>query len=164
LLCLASTALQLSYWQDSIKLFQHAVQVTKGNYVACEHLANNLYQLGKKDEALPYYAESVRIRPHRADAQYNLGTLLMELGRAGEAVIHLSEASRLNPKNAATQVNLALALISQGTPHYFEATAAAIRARNLALAAGQTQLVDRADELLRMCASGQPSPAETSHL
>src|SRR5262249_55918947 len=46
LLCLAWTSLQLSYWQDSIRLFRHAVEVTTDNYVACEHLGNNLYLAG----------------------------------------------------------------------------------------------------------------------
>jgi len=159
-ICLSLTSLQLTYWQNGIKLFERAVQVSENNFIACEHLGSNLYAAGRKEEALFYYSESLRIRPRRADAEYNVGTLLLELGRPSEAMAHLSSVAELDPGNAQAQVNLALALVLQGKTNYSQAAAVAERARNLALRLGQRKVADKACEILKLCGPQATTQAE----
>ena len=46
--CLVGTEIQLSYWQNSIKLFRHAIEVTTDNFVAYTCLGETLRDLGMK--------------------------------------------------------------------------------------------------------------------
>ncbi len=43
---------QCGYWRDSIELFNHALQVTKNNYMAHNSLGAALYKKGKIEEAI----------------------------------------------------------------------------------------------------------------
>jgi tetratricopeptide (TPR) repeat protein len=63
--CLAGTGIQLSYWQNSIKLFRHAIEATTDNFVAYTCLGETLRDLGMKKEALMLCAEAVRIAPEQ---------------------------------------------------------------------------------------------------
>jgi len=44
--CLVGTRIQLSYWQNSIELFRHAIEVTTDNFVAYTCLGETLRDLG----------------------------------------------------------------------------------------------------------------------
>src|ERR1039458_5637212 len=63
LACLTVTWLQVRYWRDSIPLYQHAIEVTSGNYVARFNLASVLETRGELAEAVTQLRETVRIRP-----------------------------------------------------------------------------------------------------
>src|SRR5262249_24046491 len=45
--CLVASSLQLRYWQDSITLFAHAVQVEPNNFIAHNNLASALLSAGR---------------------------------------------------------------------------------------------------------------------
>ena len=87
------TRIQLSYWQNSIKLFRHAIEATTDNFVAYTCLGETLRDLGMKKEALMLCAEAVRIAPNSPVAQYNLGMALLQNQRLGEAIEHLDAAA-----------------------------------------------------------------------
>ena len=112
--CLVCSGFQLRHWQDSEKLFRHAIEVTSGNYNAYDGLGSALDAAGRREEALLCYAESVRLQPRYLEGQYDLGTLLLKMGRLEEALQHLTAAVQLNPAFAHAHINLGKALLDQG--------------------------------------------------
>jgi tetratricopeptide (TPR) repeat protein len=114
--CLVGTRIQLSYWQNSIHLFRHAIEATTDNFVAYTCLGETLRDLGMKKDALMLCAEAVRIAPNSPVAQYNLGMALLQNQRLDEAVGHLAAAARLAPCNSEIQYNLGLVLLLHNKP------------------------------------------------
>jgi hypothetical protein len=114
--CLVGTEIQLSYWQNSIKLFRHAIEVTTDNFVAYTCLGETLNDLGLKKEAMMLCAEAVRIAPNSPVAQYNFGMALLQNNRLDEALAHLDAAAQLAPHNSEIQYNLGLFLLLHNKP------------------------------------------------
>ena len=114
--CLVGTEIQLSYWQNSIKLFRHAIEVTTDNFVAYTCLGETLSDLGLKKEAMMLCAEAVKISPNSPVAQYNFGMALLQNDRRDEALAHLDAAGRLAPHNSEVQYNLGLFLLLHNKP------------------------------------------------
>ena len=114
--CLAGARIQLGYWQNSIKLFRHAIEATADNFVAYTCLGETLRDLGMKKEALMLCTEAVRIAPNSPVAQYNLGMALLQNQRLDEAIEHLAAAARLAPCNSEILYNLGLVLLLHDKP------------------------------------------------
>jgi tetratricopeptide (TPR) repeat protein len=112
--CLMLTLRQLSYWQNSVKLFAHTVEVTSDNYTADAYLGSALEAAGLSDAALPFYFESVRITPYFPFAQWNLGMALFRKNRVLEACDHLAAAARLTPNDPVIQCYYGKALAAAG--------------------------------------------------
>ncbi|MBD3320117.1 MAG: tetratricopeptide repeat protein [Chitinivibrionales bacterium] len=79
------TRRQLSFWKNSITLFEHAVEVTENNYFAhynlgLSHSFNQEYQ-----KAAQYYTLSIQIKP-TLDAINNLGVAHLNMGNYSRAV------------------------------------------------------------------------------
>ncbi|MGZ6291132.1 MAG: tetratricopeptide repeat protein [Syntrophales bacterium] len=108
-----STWMQVKYWQNSITLFEHAIQVTDNNYLAHNNLGVALSDAGKKEEAMAHYREAIRIKPSYENAYFNLGNNLSAQGRTDDAVLYYQEALRLRPNYAKAHNNLARLLISK---------------------------------------------------
>jgi tetratricopeptide (TPR) repeat protein len=108
------TRAQVTYWSNTISLYEHALAVDPNNYVAHNNAAVALYAAGRKDEALAHYERAVAIKPGFSDAQMNLGAVLAEKGKTAEAIQHYEWALKLKPENAKALNNLALALASEG--------------------------------------------------
>jgi protein O-mannosyl-transferase len=126
--CALCTWLQVCVWRDSVTLWQHALDVTAGNYLAHDNLGVALWAQGKQGEAMAHYAEAIRVGPHFANAHYNLGVALEEQGRQAAAVEHYRAALRLYPRHARAHHNLGVALWSRGAldeaaEHYAAAVA-----------------------------------------
>ena len=77
--CVIATSLQAAYWKDSATLFQHAIEVTGGNYEAWSGLGLALKDQGRVEEAVVDYRKAIEIRPQFPDAQNNLGQALLAL-------------------------------------------------------------------------------------
>ena len=67
---------QCGYWKNSIDLFNHALQVTKDNYVAHNNLALALLAEGKIKEAIDHYNKAIRLKPDNAYAYMQQGNCL----------------------------------------------------------------------------------------
>jgi tetratricopeptide (TPR) repeat protein len=110
---------QAGYWVDSLTLWQHAAQVTDGNYVAYEKMGEAFRDRGQFDQAAANYEQSLRLAPpgspvYDATIQNSLGLVRIRQGRADEAAAHFAEAVRLNPGFAEAQSNFGNALAAQG--------------------------------------------------
>jgi tetratricopeptide (TPR) repeat protein len=123
---MACTWVQVSYWRDSISLYEHTLKVAGRNPVIHYNLGLALAAQGKLDQAVAHYAEALRLKPDYAKAHNNLGIALAAQGKLDQAMVHYAEALRLKLDPAAVHHNLGLALAQQGkldqaVAHYAEA-------------------------------------------
>ena len=122
----AATWFQNRYWQNSVTLFSHNVNLTQNNSVAHNILGSALQQQGKLIEAISHYAKALKINSNYAEAHNNLGYTLTRQNHYKEAIYHYNEALRINPTYTDAHNNLGTALIHQGNEkeaiyHYYEA-------------------------------------------
>jgi Flp pilus assembly protein TadD len=109
-----STFNQVTYWQSSTELFDHALAVTQGNWLAHNNLGDVLLRKGNIEEATAHFRESLRIEPDDARARFNLGVALGVQHQTEAAIEQYEEAARLDPSDARTHNNLGLALLATG--------------------------------------------------
>ncbi len=77
------TAYQISWWRDSVTLFERTLSVTSDNAMVQYNLGCALYEQGKIAEAIPHFAEAVRINPNDRHALTNMGMALRKRGEGG---------------------------------------------------------------------------------
>jgi Tfp pilus assembly protein PilF len=105
--------LQVSYWRNSETLFEHALRVTTGNYVAHNNLGVALAQQDHLDAAIAQYTEALRIKPDYEKAHNNLGAALAQQDHLDAAIAQYTEALRSKPDYEKAHMNLGLALARQ---------------------------------------------------
>jgi tetratricopeptide (TPR) repeat protein len=108
------THFQLRYWQNSLTLFQHALDVTKDNYVAHFCIATPLREQGRLDKAIYHCSEAVRLRPDFFDAHIYLAYFLRNAGRLDEAVKEYRESLQIKPEDPNALNGLGITLGQQG--------------------------------------------------
>ena len=69
-LCLAVTRQQMGYWQDSVTLFSHALEVTEDNAVSRLNLGKAYMDKNQIDRAIPQLQDVIRLYPECAEAHY----------------------------------------------------------------------------------------------
>jgi Flp pilus assembly protein TadD len=111
--CAAVTWLQIGHWKNSAALFQHALRVTKDNYIAHINYGVVLFSAGRVDEAMDHYRAALRIKPDSVDARHNLGLALLVKGQTDDAIAQYQEALRIKPAFGEAHANLGHALIRQ---------------------------------------------------
>jgi len=125
-----ATSLQTRVWKDSFTLYEHALRVSRDNYLAANNLGAAHARAGRFGLAAEHYRHALRIRPEHAEAHNNLGIALERLGDAEAARRHYEQALALLPDFAQTHVNLGGLDASQGRyPAALEHYAAALRER-----------------------------------
>ncbi len=107
--CAILTLHQVRFWQNSLTLFQHALEVTADNHVAHNGLGIALQEQGRLEEAISHYREAIRLRPHYPEARASLGAALLRLGRTDEAIRQLSETIRMSPMHLEAHIDLGIA-------------------------------------------------------
>ena len=117
------TRMQLPYWHDDITLYEHAIAVTRDNYVAHVNLGTVLKD---QNESINHYREAITIKPDGFLAYHNLGSVLAEQGKLDEAIPYFRKAIRLHPNYFEAYTDLGVALMHKG--EYDEAYANMLRA------------------------------------
>ncbi|CAB5139818.1 Tetratricopeptide TPR_2 repeat protein [Olavius algarvensis associated proteobacterium Delta 3] len=105
---------QAGYWRNSVTLFEHALAVTHGNFVAHSNLGNALLETGSAHRAVSQFRQAVAIRPKSAMAHYNLGRGLTDVGASGMAMASYREALIRDPDYPGANGNLANLLTAEG--------------------------------------------------
>jgi len=108
------TSLQLKFWQNSITLFQRAVDVTSNNFLIYNNFANVLGKMGKLNQSFEYLNKALALRPNSAEIHNNLGNAFRELGKVDQAIEHYKEAVKYKPDLADAHFNLGIALSKKG--------------------------------------------------
>jgi protein O-mannosyl-transferase len=101
---------QCGYWKNSMELFNHALQVTKNNYLAHDGLGVTLNAEGKQQEAIYHYKSAIKINPDYAYAYYNLANAFKDQKNMEEAAKNFRETIRVNPNFKDAHNNLGLIL------------------------------------------------------
>jgi tetratricopeptide (TPR) repeat protein len=112
--CAIVARAQVQHWSSSVALWEHAREVTTGNYRAEGNLAHAFAKQRRLDDAVTHYEEALRLKPDHAEAHNNLGFILAEQGRVDDAIAHYTEALRGQPDYAEAHNNLGVALTAQG--------------------------------------------------
>jgi len=117
------TGFQIRHWQNGVTLFGHAVDVTRGNYLAYSNFGVALKRAGRVDDAIEQWKTSLQIRPDFDTAIGNLGPVLVENGRVEEAIFYYKEFLGWAPDDCRTHMNMADALFQlriydQAVQHY----------------------------------------------
>ncbi|MBF0592925.1 MAG: tetratricopeptide repeat protein [Nitrospirae bacterium] len=86
---------QLGYWRDSFTLYEHAINVTRYNYVAYNNYGQALMKAGLVDEAITQFSEGLKVMPFSDQINYNMWLALSRKGRIDEANTYLMKSAPL---------------------------------------------------------------------
>ena len=114
--CAARTWSQLAYWQNPHTLHEHALAVTKGNYLAESYLGTTLENENRHAEAAVHFQRALEFKPDYLAARYRLGVALDKLGRAEEAMAAFREVLKVNPGYGIAHYSLGGLLLEQNRP------------------------------------------------
>lgn len=156
--CAFCTFVTVQYWQNSITLFQHAVRVTRDNYIAHAQLGLGFFDQGMMSEAAREFRESLRIRPNQVISALWLGDVCFQMNDYSGAFEQYSSALSLKPTDPRPHYKMASLLISDS--RYRDAQRALNEAR---LACQLSRHRSREFEVIlaQICAdNNQPQEAE----
>ena len=91
LLLLILTRIQVRYWENSLTLFGHDIEVTKDNVLDGKRLWMRFVQLGLVDEAQKHFQNALRISPVYSEARNNLASVYLKKGMLNEAIACFNE-------------------------------------------------------------------------
>ena len=97
---MAVTALtwhQLGYWRNGLTLFQHAIDVTTGNYIAHGNVGLALFNKGDLAGAIREYSRVIAIKPDDYRAHNNLGLALASIWDLDGAIREYRLALAIKP-------------------------------------------------------------------
>jgi tetratricopeptide (TPR) repeat protein len=125
----AATTFQTGLWRDSRTLYEHALAVTEGNWMA--HLTLGMLDAreGRLAAAEANYREALRFSPFLFTVNVQLGAVLVRQGKLEDGIQAYTRALWLRQDHAETWVNLGVAYADAGR----DAEAAAAYRRALAL-------------------------------
>jgi protein O-mannosyl-transferase len=92
------THVQLSYWQDDFKLWNHALEINARNFVAENNLGLALMRQGRRDDAILHFRNAAALEPADATSQLNLGIYAQEQGDLALATEHYRAVLELTPE------------------------------------------------------------------
>ena len=129
--CAARTWNQEAAWKNSRTLYEHALAVTKNNYLAHSNLGTTLFNEGDFAGAEQHFRKAIDINPDFATARFKLGLALEELGRPDDALGAYGDLLKIRPHDADAHYNVAVILLNRGQavesiPHF----QAAVDSRN----------------------------------
>lgn len=97
------TWIQCGYWQNSIKIFSHTLQVTHHNYLAYENrglayanIGQYLRAIDDYNKAIQYY-QDIRLNNDYSSTYFNRATAYSHLGKYNDAIEDYSKAIQMNP-------------------------------------------------------------------
>jgi len=114
LILMRTSSIQVSYWENSISLYEHAINVTSNNYIIHNNLGFDLTARGKWDDAIKNYQEALKINPDFETANLNLGITLLAQGKFDKCVEYYQEVLRVKPRYAKVHNNLGNMLLRKG--------------------------------------------------
>ncbi|MGB5219311.1 MAG: tetratricopeptide repeat protein [Smithella sp.] len=91
---------QCGYWKNSTELSNHALRVTKDNFLAHSVLGYALFGEGKIEKAIEHADEAIRLNPYYKKAYEDRGIFYFKLGHHQRAIEDYNKAIRLKPNDA----------------------------------------------------------------
>jgi tetratricopeptide (TPR) repeat protein len=91
---------QLAVWRTSAALYEHALAVTKGNYLAHCYLGTTLLNEGRTGEACLHFQRAIELKPDYATAHRHLALAFEKLDRDAEASAAYEALLKFRPDDA----------------------------------------------------------------
>jgi protein O-mannosyl-transferase len=111
LLCLGIASYrQLSYWQDNVTLWSHALDVTSANFLAENNLGKALLTEGKLEEGVAHFYKAAALYPDDPVSNLNIGIYEQRRGNCSVAIERFKKTvsiTRDNQLKAAALINMA---------------------------------------------------------
>ncbi len=85
---------QLWYWRNSVALWEHAAEVTSGNWMAEDFLGELMLELGKPDQALTHYYRALALNPDDPISNINVGNWNQYAGKPRDAIEYYQKVLR----------------------------------------------------------------------
>ncbi len=98
--------IQIAYWHDGVRLFEHALACGPDNAFSRNQLGCARVQKGQLHEAIEDFEAATRLSPRFDQPQHNLGLVYQRLGRLDEAVAHYQAALAINDSYLDSHNNL----------------------------------------------------------
>ena len=105
---------QVSFWSDNLTLWTHTLEITEGNYVAEDGVANALIAQGRIEEAKPHLQRARSLRPNDPAATINIASYEQIHGDYQAA---LDDYARV-PEYTKIPYWVAMARVNSGFAHY----------------------------------------------
>lgn len=113
--CAAMAWNQVGHWRNAETLFQHAIDVTRDNWVAEGALGDHLMKVpGRRSDAVEHLEAALRLKPDYPLASTNLGVCLAEAGLCEAAIPRFEAALRVDPNLAEASNDLGSCLMGSG--------------------------------------------------
>jgi Flp pilus assembly protein TadD len=98
---------QVTYWNDHITLWTHALEVTNNNWVAENNLGTALLKMGRPEEAIPHFRAAAALYSDDPNTILNIGTYEQMHGNVAAAIAQYKKAAEMarNPKTKARAYN-----------------------------------------------------------
>lgn len=98
------TRRQISYWEDSVAVWSHTLEVTTANPLAEDKLALALLARGNDDEAIVHFVNATNLDSRDVGARVNLGAYYAAHGRLQDAIEEFQSAVDLtNDRNLSVE-------------------------------------------------------------
>jgi tetratricopeptide (TPR) repeat protein len=85
------TKIQVGYWKNDLTLANHALAVTKDNFLAYSIRGNVLLDQNNYDEALFCFRKSLSFRPSQTTPRLNIGLIYLRQKKPREAIVVFNE-------------------------------------------------------------------------
>jgi protein O-mannosyl-transferase len=107
---------QVTYWEDSVAMWTHALQTTFGvsDFEAHRALGRTLAGKGRLEEARAHLEAALATGKSTPDVEGELARVLVQMGHGTEAIPHLKQVARAQPDIAEVRVELAQLLAEAG--------------------------------------------------
>jgi tetratricopeptide (TPR) repeat protein len=98
---------QVSYWNDHITLWTHALEVTQNNWIAENNLGTALLKIGRPEEAILHYRAAAALYSGDPNAILNIGTYEQMHGNFPAAIADYRKAAEMarNPRTKGRAYN-----------------------------------------------------------
>lgn len=100
------SAVQVTYWKNSLTLMRHAIRVTDKNYIAYHNLGLELMGMNRFDEAIVNFNKAIEYYPFFTAAYLNRAEILNRQGKYEEAIALIKKTLYMGPASAKTYYRL----------------------------------------------------------
>jgi FOG: TPR repeat len=100
---------QCGYWENGIELWDHALRITKNNYLAYNNRGINYGKSGQYQRAIEDFSKAIDLKPNYVGAYHNRGIVYTELGQYQQAIGDCNKTIRLKPDDVAAFFNRGVA-------------------------------------------------------